>query len=716
MRTFFETVADLARREPDRIAFSGSEGVLTRAGLMGDAARLAAALPKEARTVGLLLPNGRAWAVAQLACVVSGRIAVPLPTFFSPAQIAHIVRDAGIELLLVPSGGAGAAPQGIVRHPVVVTGEGGLWPAFRDGYGTLIYTSGSTGQPKGVRHESGQVGWSAAALAAAIGAGPSDSYLSVLPLSLLLESICAVFVPALVGGRTHFEADLAEAVGRGAPAGIAAAFKTHRPSVSVIVPELLRVWLGELLGARQRAPESLRFVAAGGAAVPPRLADAAWQAGIPVHEGYGLSECCSVVAMNRPGARAAGTVGMPLPGLSVSIRDGEILVDGPSVTDGYAGRPGKSRPWPTGDLGGFDADGRLFVSGRKDNLIVTALGRNVSPEWVETAILDDPGIAACAVGSAQDRLVALVVPAPAAADWFSDAGPEAAAHRVALRCAGLPLYAQPQHVVVLGRAAAKAASLLTDNGRIRRAVAAALIAQAERTPVCLTLSHELEKAMTSYDRLVRETAAERESFLSIPLVREALTSGGPKRLYLAFLAEAYHHVKHTFPLLALAASRTADARYQDALAQYMAEERGHENWILDDIRAMGGDAEAVRDGRPGPACRVMVAFAYHAIEHVSPYAMLGSVHVLEGMSVLLAEQLAEVLRRQFGAGENAGFSYLTSHGSLDLEHVAFFRTLMDGFDDPQVQDIVIDHAKMFYRLYGDIFRELGGRGELSHVA
>lgn len=222
--------------------------------------------------------------------------------------------------------------------------------------------------------------------------------------------------------------------------------------------------------------------------------------------------------------------------------------------------------------------------------------------------------------------------------------------------------------------------------------------------------------MSFYERLNRETAAAREQFLAIPLVRNAPRQGGPRSLYIAFLTEAYHHVKHTFPLLALAASRTSDERYQDALVEYMEEERGHEKWILDDIRAMGGDAEAVRTGQPGPACRVMVAFAYYAIEHVSPYAMLGSVHVLEGMSVLLADQLAATLAQSFGAADGAGFSYLTSHGSLDQEHVAFFRKVVDGITDPVVQDIVIDHSRLFYRLYGDIFRDLGTNLEVSHAA
>lgn len=222
--------------------------------------------------------------------------------------------------------------------------------------------------------------------------------------------------------------------------------------------------------------------------------------------------------------------------------------------------------------------------------------------------------------------------------------------------------------------------------------------------------------MSFYERLNRETTAAREQFLAIPLVRNAPRHGGPRGLYLAFLTEAYHHVKHTFPLLALAASRTSDERFQDALVEYMEEERGHEKWILDDIRAMGGDAEAVRTGQPRPACRLMVAFSYYAIEHVSPYAMLGSVHVLEGMSVLLADQLAGTLAQSFGVTDGAGFSYLTSHGSLDQEHVAFFRKVVDGITDPAVQDIVIDHSRMFYRLYGDIFRDLGANLEVSHAA
>ncbi|MDQ0505333.1 AMP-binding protein [Xanthobacter agilis] len=483
MRSFLEAVAGQARRDPHRVAFTDDKGVLTRAGLLGDAARLAATLPAAARVVGLLLPNRREWAVAQLACMATGRITVPLPPFFSTQQLDHVIRDAGVELVLWAADTGAAVPAGVAVQTVAVTNEEGPEPVMRDGFGTIIYTSGSTGRPKGVRHESGQLAWSARTLAEAIGAGEADSYLGVLPLSLLLESLCAVLVPLLVGGRTHFATAVSDAVVRGAPQGIAAVFAAHRPTISVMAPELLRVWAAELQGAGVRAPDSLRFVAAGGAPVPPRLAAAAWQLGIPVHEGYGLSECGSVVAMNRPGARAPGTVGRPLPGLSVTLRDGEILVDGPSVTDGYLGGAPAMRPWATGDLGAFDAEGRLVVFGRKDNLIVTANGRNISPEWVETSILDDPGIAACAVGTLAGRLAALIVPTPLAAVWFATADREAIAARIAGRCAGLPVYARPARVMVLGLPQARIAGLLTDNGRIRRGVARAVFAQPDAFPL-----------------------------------------------------------------------------------------------------------------------------------------------------------------------------------------------------------------------------------------
>ncbi|MFN4164599.1 MAG: TenA family transcriptional regulator [Ferrovibrio sp.] len=225
--------------------------------------------------------------------------------------------------------------------------------------------------------------------------------------------------------------------------------------------------------------------------------------------------------------------------------------------------------------------------------------------------------------------------------------------------------------------------------------------------------------MLFYDRLITETRTQREAFIATPVIQRALREGVSAPMYTAFLAEAYHHVRHTCRLLATAAARCGDndGRYLAALLEYIGEERGHEEWILDDIRAMGGDADAVRHGQGDLPCRLMVAYVYYAIEHVSPYAMLGMVHVLEGMSAALAGIAAGKLQAALGSAEGGGFSYLKSHGALDQDHVAFFQTLVNGITDDQAQQAIIETAKVVYHLYGEIFRAIDARfAELSHAA
>lgn len=212
--------------------------------------------------------------------------------------------------------------------------------------------------------------------------------------------------------------------------------------------------------------------------------------------------------------------------------------------------------------------------------------------------------------------------------------------------------------------------------------------------------------MSPYERLIEATRNEREAFIRLPLVETAVANGASREMYLAFLSEAYHHVKHTFPLLALTASLTKDEQLRESLAEYMKEEYGHEQWILEDIRRMGGDAAAVAASKPRMPCRTMVAHTYYAVQWESPYAMLGMVHVLEGLSVLLADKLAGAMKTRLRTANDDGFSYLRSHGALDVEHTAMFKRLIDGFKDPAVVDIVIEHARIMYRLYGAIFEDL----------
>jgi pyrroloquinoline quinone (PQQ) biosynthesis protein C len=223
--------------------------------------------------------------------------------------------------------------------------------------------------------------------------------------------------------------------------------------------------------------------------------------------------------------------------------------------------------------------------------------------------------------------------------------------------------------------------------------------------------------MTPFDRLWSGTERNRMAFVGIPIIGRALRGEVPQWLYLEYLGEAYHHVRHTCPLLRRAAERTDDQRYRSALFEYIEEEEGHDQWILEDIAALGGDPSAAMRRGPGYACKAMVEQAYHCIDNVSPYALLGMVHVLEGMSVQLAGHAVTALRKSFGLHAAQGLKYLTTHGDLDTKHTAFFRDLVDGFENPAAEQAIIDTANTMYRLFGDIFRELDVRQkEREHVA
>jgi len=213
--------------------------------------------------------------------------------------------------------------------------------------------------------------------------------------------------------------------------------------------------------------------------------------------------------------------------------------------------------------------------------------------------------------------------------------------------------------------------------------------------------------MQFHDTLLSATEAEREAFLAIPVIGNALSGGISRATYVAFLEQAYHHVKHTVPLLMACGARLSTRLewLRDAVAHYIEEERGHQDWILGDIAACGGDARAVRCGRPAPATEIMVAYAYDGIARGNPVSFFGMVFVLEGTSTALATRAATAIRQSLKLPERA-LSYLTSHGALDVEHVAFFRGLMNRLEDAADQTAVVHAAQMFYRLYGDIFRSL----------
>lgn len=195
--------------------------------------------------------------------------------------------------------------------------------------------------------------------------------------------------------------------------------------------------------------------------------------------------------------------------------------------------------------------------------------------------------------------------------------------------------------------------------------------------------------------------------LATPIIQGCLRGEVSLPSYVAFLTQAYHHVKHTVPLLRAcrAALPARHAWLHEPLDEYVREEQGHDEWILDDLRACGTDAEAVRGSEPDHAAEVMVAYAYDTIARRNPLGFFGMVHVLEGTSVNLALLAADRIQENLGLPD-AAFSYLRSHGTLDREHTAHFEQLMDCIDDPADRQAIVHAARAFYRLYGDVFRGL----------
>jgi pyrroloquinoline quinone (PQQ) biosynthesis protein C len=213
--------------------------------------------------------------------------------------------------------------------------------------------------------------------------------------------------------------------------------------------------------------------------------------------------------------------------------------------------------------------------------------------------------------------------------------------------------------------------------------------------------------MGFYLELQERTADARRHLLGAPIIQGCLSGRVSLASYIAFLTEAYHHVRHTVPLLQ-ACRRALPPRHawlHGPLEEYVVEEQGHDQWILDDLRACGADAQAVRDGRPAHATEVMVAYAYDTIARGNPLGFFGMVHVLEGTSVTLALAAADQIQRAL-ALPDAAFGYLRSHGELDREHTAQFGLLMDRIEDAADRDAIVHGARAFYRLYGDLFREL----------
>lgn len=217
--------------------------------------------------------------------------------------------------------------------------------------------------------------------------------------------------------------------------------------------------------------------------------------------------------------------------------------------------------------------------------------------------------------------------------------------------------------------------------------------------------------MSFYEHLTAATGPDRTALQAAPAIQAALAGRASRDLYLAFLGQANHHVRHTTPLLMALGARLPERLgwLLKPVAEYIEEEIGHEQWILDDIAAAGGDREAARQSEPALATELMVAYAYDQVARRSPVGFFGMVFVLEGTSVALALHAADRLQADLGLPD-AAFTYLRSHGTLDQSHTRHLAELLEQME-PADQQEVLRAARVFYRLYGDVFRALPAAGE-----
>ena len=451
--------------------------------------------------IGLIAANSPAWIAVDLAAHVAGATLVPLPSFFTRAQLQHAIDACGMQAMIV-SDAALARELGFTEQRTA----GGALDLFarndrrpariarehRPPIQKITFTSGTTGTPKGVRLSAATQVRTASALATALAALDIESHLSLLPYSLLLENVAGIYAPMMLGASCA--CPLLEEVGLTGACGFDAhrcldAIARYQAQSVIVLPQMLAQLVERLSATRGKDPRirPLKFVAVGGARTPPALIALARVLGLPVYEGYGLSECASVVSLNRPGADRIGSVGRALPGTSVRIAaDGEIEVAGrdfagyiglepadaqiatpQSRSEGQQGCSSLEPPanaWiETGDIGNIDAAGFISIVGRKRNVLVTSFGRNVAPEWPEGLLTEQPSIAQAVVfGDARPYLVAVLVASRVDVTDAEIAQAVAAVNRA------LPDYARIGAWLRAGQAFTSADKLATPTGRIRR--------------------------------------------------------------------------------------------------------------------------------------------------------------------------------------------------------------------------------------------------------
>ncbi len=414
MESLLKRIAEIGAQYPTRIALVETQRTISYAALPQHLRDISAELADLGiRRLAIYGDNSIDWALIDLAAMSTNIIVVPIPLFFSNAQIQHLCEASKVDAIFAdrpfPTSmdtkiSAKTLNGYFMKLPVSL--ESPTAPPFQK----ITFTSGSTGDPKGACLSTDTLLTITSSLASALTSSELGSHLCLLPFSTLLENVAGIYLPLWMGRTVCIDSPT--------KLGLLSNHQfdtqifcnqveaTGAESV-ILLPQMLKDIIERGDAMRLKA---LKFIAVGGGKVAPELLHRAHQAGLKVYEGYGLTECGSCVALNTPDATRIGSVGKPLPHARVRVSDdGEIWVTGAAM-QGYLADTVTLSEIPTGDAGHLDEDGFLYVTGRIKNVLVSSFGRNISPEWVEGQLLSVPEIEQAIVfGEAQPQLSAALV-------------------------------------------------------------------------------------------------------------------------------------------------------------------------------------------------------------------------------------------------------------------------------------------------------------------
>jgi long-chain acyl-CoA synthetase len=405
-----------ASRVPDKLALSDSHDAMTYADLLRRASLVAVRVAEMTAKphVAILLPNDSSFAVAFYGCQMAGKAVIPLSQILRPDDLKYALTDSGAELVITARSVSGMLGSWEGRRLYIEEMNWSSSPRTdaphvnrENDVAAILYTAGSEAKPKGVMLTHRNLLANVEAVREIARLSSDDVFLGILPMSHAFALLGTLVAPVCVGASVRY-------VERFIPTEIGEACIEQKATILLAVPSMYNV----MLRARDlawAAGTHLRLCVSGGEALPRGVADRFEDVFCrPLLNGYGMTETSPVISLNLPWANKPGSVGRPIPGVEVRIIDeqdrelgcdvqGEIAVRGPNVMAGYLHHPKCTAEgytadgfFRTGDLGLIDADGYLFIKGRKKEIIIIS-GENVAPAEIEAVLLSHPEVADAAV-------------------------------------------------------------------------------------------------------------------------------------------------------------------------------------------------------------------------------------------------------------------------------------------------------------------------------